>query len=278
MLLLIVTGLCLIAFGGNDCGLNRLHPSAITADSEYSSSYPVENLIDGSYSTYWYSGSGDTNDYVYIDFSNDVDIKHIMIREGTYAVHYISVSDPLNTKSYTNLDDTEDYKIYNFWFPEFITDRVRIYFSGSSGSYLTVSDVSFWGCNMTSTAPTAAPTVSPSQMPTNSTPTVEPTLYPSVSPTQVPTMSSVEPSISPTPIPTEKTVEPSISPTPIPTEKTIDSNDDFTIAIGVAELLGVVLFFLLGFVIFLCIKLHITKKKSQLLRLTQETHELKDNL
>jgi len=341
MLLFVVTGLFLITCGENDCGLNRLYPSGITA-SDTSTSANLGYLIDGKYSTEWTSTSG-AYVSVYFTFSTDVDIKHIMVREGTYYVDIIYVYDDITstTMSWTNYADTEDYKIYNFWFPEFITQRVRIYFSGSQTTRLTVSDVLFWGCNMTSTAPTAAPTVSPSQTPTNSTPTVEPTIYPSMSPTQVPTnmisiaptaiptlspsqmptnsrptveptmqpsvsptqvptnsyMSaqptvlptisptdmplepSTFPTVSPTRLPTISSVEPSISPTPIPTERIIDSNDDHIIAIGVAEFLGVVLFFLMVVVIFLCFKLHITmKSRPAKLQTMLETHELKDNL
>jgi hypothetical protein len=81
-------------------------------------------------------------------------------------------------------------------------------------------------------------------------------------------------------LPTISSVEPSISPTPIPTESIIDSNDDHIIAIGVVELLGVILFFLMVVVIFLCFKLHITRMKSRPAELQTmlETHELKDNL
>jgi len=343
MLLFVVTGLFLITGGENVCGLNRLYPSGITA-SDTSSSGDLEKLIDDNYGTEWYSTSGYSYVNVYFTFSTDVDIKHIMVREGTYYVDVIYVYDDITSTlmTMTNYADTEDYKIYNFWFPEFITQRVRIYFYGSQSSRLTVSDVSFWGCNMTSTAPTAAPTVSPSQTPTNSTPTVEPTIYPSLSPTQVPTnmisiaptaiptlspsqmptnstptveptmqpsvsptqvptnsyMSaqptvlptisptdmplepSTFPTVSPTRLPTISSVEPSISPTPIPTESIIDSNDDHIIAIGVVELLGVALFFLMVVVIFLCFKLHITRMKSRPAELLTmlETHELKDNL
>jgi len=92
--------LCLIAFGANSC-FHRLAPSGITADTEYSSSYPAENLIDDSYNTYWYSANGDTYDNVYIDFANDVDVKHITIREGTYWVRYIRVDDGITGQTMT---------------------------------------------------------------------------------------------------------------------------------------------------------------------------------
>jgi len=175
MLLLVVSGVILFASAGgdSDCGLDRLYPSAVTADSTMSSSYSAANLIDGRYNTYWFSQTNDLYDNVYFDFSNEVDIKHIWIMEGPNYVTAIYVLNRYNVYfGMTNSDDPEDYKFYNFWFPEFITDRVRIYFSGGQSTYLTIAEVSFWGCNMTSTEPTAIPTLSPSQMPTNSTPTV----------------------------------------------------------------------------------------------------------
>jgi len=213
--------LCLIAFGGNSC-FHRLYPSGITADTEYSSAYSVENLLDDNYATYWISANGDTYDSVYIDFANDVDVMHITIREGTNWISEIYIYDGITsqTMTYTESDDPEDYKIYNFWFSEFITRSVRIYFSGSQGNILTVSTISFWGCNMTITA---APTVSPTMMPTNSTPTVHPTILPSVSPSQMPTnyTPSVQPTISPTLSPAMRpTIQPTVSPTMMPTNST----------------------------------------------------------
>jgi len=311
--------LCLIAFGANSC-FDRLYPSGITADTEYSSTYPAENLIDDRYNTYWHSANGDVNDYVYIDFSNDVDIMHIMVREGTYYVTYIGVDDGITGQSmtYTNYDDVEDYKIWNFWFSEFITSRVRIYFYGSQSSFIRVSTISFWGCNMTITA---VPTISPTKMPTNSTPTVHPTILPSVSPSQMPTNSS--PSIQPTFLPTRSpsmppsilptsspsmspttTLVPSTSPTMTPTssllpttsptvpptwESTGSSNEgtvttgsdvDSFFTIGAVELLGVFVIILLITLVCMCVKHHQSMKKFESVNLIQmhETHDLPDKL
>jgi len=99
---------------------------------------------------------------------------------------------------------------------------------------VTMAEVSFWGCNMTSTAPTAmtcivptvVPTVSPSHGPSNSIVTVLPTM----SPTDMPTNSLTQSTL------------PTVSPTQFPT-RTKDSND--FIMIRVTELLGAVIFFLL---------------------------------
>jgi len=237
----LLVGFSLLAYGADDCGLQRLYPSGITSGTVYSSSYQVENLIDGSYSTYWYSQSGYTSDNVYVDFATQVDVKHIMIREGTYYTTYIQVRDG-NTGAvmdYTQSADTEDYKMYNFWFPKWITNRVRIYFSGSQGSYLTISTISFWGCNDTSTAPTVVPTISPTQTPTNNTPTVFPTNMPSQSPTQMPTNSTPStkptssPSVSPSQSPTHSisssptevpSIQPSLSPSMAPTPTLVPSS------------------------------------------------------
>jgi len=308
--------LCLLALGGNGC-FQRLYPSGITADTEYSSSYPVENLLDD-YNNYWYSANGDVSDNVYVDFSNEVDIQHIMIREGTYYVSAIYVYDASgSTKSYTHPYTGGDYKLHNFWFSEFITKQVRIYFSGSQGSFLTVSQILFWGCNNTITA---APTVSPTMMPTNSTPTIEPTTLPSVSPTQMPTNStpSVQPTMLPTVSPTKppsmqptlspsmaptSTLVPSSSPTMTPTSSllpttsptlyptgegttsnegavtTVPDGDSF-FTIGVAELLGVLIFILLAILIYVCIKQHKRNKVIQSVNLMsmQDTHDLPDKL
>jgi hypothetical protein len=57
MLLFVVTGLFLITCGENDCGLNRLYPSGITA-SDASTSADLENLIDDNYGTQWAGVSG----------------------------------------------------------------------------------------------------------------------------------------------------------------------------------------------------------------------------
>lgn len=215
----------LYALGENDCGLNRLYPSDIWADTEYSSSHTAEKLIDGRSDTYWYSANGDMYDNVYVEFSNLVDVKHIMIKEGTYYVQAIYVYDDTTggQMDYTNSDDPEDWKIYNFWFPKFVTSRVRVYFYGGEGSYITVSEISFWGCNVTSTSPTGLPTLSPTPMPTNATVTVLPTNMPSASPTHMPTyftpssQPTILPTVSPTHIPTDL---PSTSPTQIPTNST----------------------------------------------------------
>jgi len=299
--------LCLIAFGANSC-FQRLYPSGITADTEYSSYYSAENLLDDSYSTYWFSANGDTYDSVYIDFANDVDVMHITIREGGYWVGYIGVYDDITrqTMTYTESDDPEDFKIYNFWFSEFMTRRVRILFSGSEGNYLTVSTISFWGCNMTMTA---APTVSPTMMPTNSTPTVHPTILPSVSPSQMPTKysptmpptiqptsspsmsptSTLVPSSSPTMTPTSSLL-PTLSPTIPPTSESTGSIDEGTVTtapdrdpfftIGVIEVLGVLLSLLVVAVLYMCVKQHRSKKKFESVNLMQMqgTHDMPDKL
>lgn len=127
---------------------------------------------------------------------------------------------------------TLGYNHYDFWFHEFITDTVKIYFYGSQNNYLSVTEVSFWGCNMTSTAPTAIPTLSPSQIPTNSIQTVLPTVSPTDMPSNLLT----------------------VSPTQVPIG-TNDSNDHVIIAIKVTELLGgVIVLLLLAVVIFMCIQ------------------------
>merc|ERR1719334_2395316 len=220
--------------------------------------------------------------------------------------------------TYTKYDDPEDFKVWNFWFPEFITSRVMIQFYLSQGSYLTVSTISFWGCNMTITA---TPTVSPTMMPTNSTPTVHPTTLPSFSPSQMPTnfSPSVQPSISPTLSPTmppttlptvspsmspTSTVVPSSSPTITPTSSllpstsptlaptvestgTIDestvntaSKGDSFFPVGVTELLGVLLFLLIVTLICMCVKQRQSKKKYESVNLMQmqETHDMPDKL
>jgi len=210
-----------------------------------------------------------------------------------------------------------DYNLHNFWFSDFITSKVKIYFSSSEGSYLSVAQVSFWGCNITITA---APTVSPTMMPTNSTPTVEPTTLPSVSPTQMPTNStpSVQPTMLPTVSPTKppsmqptlspsmaptSTLVPSSSPTMTPTSSllpttsptlyptlesttsnegavtTVADGDSF-LSIGVAEFLGVLIFVLLIILIYVCIKQYKRSKVFQSANLMsmQGTHELQDKL
>jgi len=48
---------------------------SIMADTEYSSSYTVENLFDASITTYWCSAGGDTSDYVV--YFLEVDVEHI---------------------------------------------------------------------------------------------------------------------------------------------------------------------------------------------------------
>jgi len=288
--------LCFLALGGksgNGC-FQRLYPSSITADTEYSSSHPVENLLlDDNHQ--WYSRNGDTYDNVYIFFSSEVDIQHILIREGNWYVDTITVSDGDTgvQKTYTDAyaGSGINYRIHNFWFTDFIAKKVRILFSGSEGNYLRVAQISVWGCNITITA---APTVSPTMMPTNSTPTVEPTTLPSVSPTQMPTNStpSVQPTMLPTVSPTKplsmqptlspsmaptSTLVPSSSPTMTPTssllpttsptlyptwESTASNEGAVTtvkdresfLKIGVAEFLGVLIFVLLTILIYVCIK------------------------
>jgi len=210
----------------------------------------------------------------------------------------------------TRHGDSGDYKGYNFWFQNFITNRVKILFSGSEGNYLSVGEISFWGCNITITV---APTVSPTMMPTNSTPTVGPTTLPSVPPTQMPTNSSpsVQPTMLPTVSPTKppsmqptlspsmtptSTLVPSSSPTMTPTssllpttsptfyptwESTIVStevavttatNGDSFFTIGVADLLGVFIVVLLVIIIYVCVKQHKRNKVLSLLSL-QEKHD-----
>jgi len=314
--------LCFLALGGksgNGC-FQRLYPSGITADSQYSSSYPAENLLRDDTSE-WRSQSGDTYDNVYISFSSEVDIQHVMIWEGNYWVGYIYVYDDVSgvQKSHTDPYDGSgaDYRVYNLWFTDFITKRVRILFGGSEGNYLRVTQTAFWGCNLTITA---APTVSPTMMPTNSTPTVEPTTLPSVSPTQMPTNStpSVQPTMLPTVSPTKppsmqptlspsmaptSTLVPSSSPTMTPTSSllpttsptlyptlesttsnegavtTVPDGDSF-LKIGVAEFLGVLIFVLLIILIYVCIKQYKRSKVFQSANLMsmQETHEMQDKL
>jgi len=313
--------LCFLALGGksgNVC-LQRLYPSGITADTEYSSSYPVENVLRDDNSE-WLSRNGDTHDNVYISFSSEVDIQHIMIRDGDYYVNTITVYDGDSGawKGYTDpYNAASDFKIHNFWFTDFITKKVRIYFAGSEGNYLRVSQISVWGCNITITA---APTVSPTMMPTNSTPTVQPTTLPSVSPTQMPTNStpSVQPTMLPTVSPTkppsmQPTLSPSVaptstlvpsssptmtptssllpttSPTLYPTLESTSSNEgvvttvpdgDSFLKIGVAEFLGVLIFVLLIILIYVCIKQYRRSKVFQSANLMsmQETHEMQDKL
>lgn len=215
-------GIYIHALGDGDCGLDRLHPAAIRADTEYSSYYPVENLVDGNIGSYWQSQSGDTYDNVYLDFASTVDIKHIMIKEGYYVQRiYIYDATTGSQKSYIFCDSDTYQKVYNFWYHQWETEHIRIYFYGSQTSYLRIAEVSVWGCNVTNTTlPTAVPTVSPSQMPTNHTPTVMPTNLPSASPTELPTnailstLPTTIPSASPTDMPTTL---PTVSPTPIPT-------------------------------------------------------------
>merc|ERR1719427_1412275 len=157
-----------------------------------------------------------------------------MIREGAYYLNQIYVYDANSgaTMDYTQSADTDDYKMYNFWFPEWVTNRVRFYFYTAQGSFVTVSTVSFWGCNETSTVPTAVPTISPTNMPTNSTPTALPTITPSASPTELPTTSipsshpTTLPSASPSQLPTQSvtaspseppSIHPTLSPSAAPT-------------------------------------------------------------
>jgi len=106
-------GIYLHVLGGDDCGIDRLYPSGITADTEYSSSYPVENLIDGNRESYWFSGNGDTSDNVYLEFSHNVDIKHITVYEGTLYVSHIYIYDGNTgaTKAFSSSADAEDYKV-----------------------------------------------------------------------------------------------------------------------------------------------------------------------
>ena len=312
--------LCILALGDNGC-FQRLYPSGITADSQYSSSsgHSVQNVLRDNNDA-WYSQNGDKSDNVYIDFSNKVDIQHIMIREGHYWLDRINVYDGVSGSQKTHTDPyngATDYKVHNFWFSEFITKKVRIYFRGGEGNYITVSQISFWGCNITITA---APTVSPTMMPTNSTPTVEPTALPSVSPTQMPTNStpSVQPTMLPTVSPTKppsmqptlspsmaptSTIAPSSSPTMTPTssllpttsptlyptwESTTSNEDAVTTVpdgdsffkIGVAELLGVLIFVLLVILIYVCIKHYKRNKVFQAVNLMsmKQTHDLQDKL
>lgn len=256
MLLLLVSGLCHV-FGSNvvasDCG--PLNPSEITSDGFYYVN-TANRLDDGQTYSGWISAYGDMDDNVYITFSEVVRINHIMILEGSESLKTITVYNDYSAYQigYMYISDTLGSGTYHFWFPdrELNTDRVRIRFTGNGYKYVTVKELMFWGCKMTTPLPTASPTVSPSQMPTNTTPTTEPTMYPSVSPTQVPTNSTL-------------LTQPTTS---------TDSHDGFIIVIGVAVLLGVVVFFLLITVIFLCFKLRERQMKSKFANETLANGEL----
>jgi len=91
MLVFTLVSLCGLVFGGNDC-FHELYPSGVSADTEQVG-YNVQNVLDGRHDTYWLSNNGDTYDSVYIDFSNKVDIQHIMIREGSYWIAAITLYD-----------------------------------------------------------------------------------------------------------------------------------------------------------------------------------------
>lgn len=253
-------GIYLHALGGGDCGLDRLYPSGITSDTEYSSTYSAANLLDGMSNTFWRSSNGDVYDNVYLEFSNNVDIKHIMVQEGAYYTLTIFIYDD-NTgvmKSYQNSDDVENFKVYNFWFSKWVTDKIKIYFASSEGSYLNIMTVSVWGCNATSTLPTAVPTVSPSQMPTNHTPTVMPTNLPSASPTDMPTT-----------LPDDGI-----------TDATTPTDGDSFISIEVLVTLIVLIFVLALSVIYLVFKLRRAKGEVRSLNVLamQETHLQKEQL
>jgi len=278
-MLLVVSGVFLLGVGGTDCVPYHLYPSGITANSEFSSSYSVDNLNDGRWSTEWATEVGEDYGEVYFDFFNDVDIKHLWMMEGNWYLRDVYVLNSVNITQasvYYN-NDPRDYKFYNLWFQEFITDRVTMRFNGTEGNKVTVSEVSFWGCNYTSTAPssriptispthrpTVVPTVSPmspSQMPTI---TVVPTVAPTVSPSQMPTnsISTILPTMSPRDMPTDSltpTTLPTMSPTQMPIGSYV-SSEKCIIANRVTDLLAVVVFAIVVAVTFMGFQLYRERK------------------
>jgi len=239
-MLLVVCGVFLLAVGSTDCDPFLLDPSKIWVSSIYDSRFPVDNLLDGRWDTMWAS-KADTNwGKVFIDYPNYVDIKYVWIMEGNhYAIDIYVLNRRAGGKQIAHAnkdDDTRNYKFYNFWFEEFITDQITIEFEGGEINRVHVSEVEVWGCNYASTEPTAIPTLptnsptiiptaSPSQMPTNLARTVAPTSVPTVSPSQMPTNLTIVaptsvPTLSPSQMPTNSTltVLPTMSPTDIPTD------------------------------------------------------------
>jgi len=280
MIVFIFAGLCLLALAGNDC-CNRLYPTGITADSVLNSNYPPENLLDDNQGTHWISANGDSYCYVYIDFANDVEIMHILVLEMHEYAQQIRVYDGISgaLKTLTNNEELENWKIYNFHFTDFVTSKVNILFSGSFSKQTRarVSTISFWGRNMTTTTPTTVPTVSLT-LPTNSTTTVAPTMYPTVSPTPTEIV-GLFPSLPPT-------MQPTVSPSTAPTSTLLPSSSptitysdhDAIFSIGVAEFLGVAVFFLIVGMIFLCFKLRKREEVYQANLKMGEMHDLPDRL
>jgi len=235
-MLLVVCGVFLLAVGSTDCDPFLLEHSGVATSSTQpsgSNEWTVHNLFDGRYDTKWASKEGSKWGKVWIYYPYYVDIKYIWIMEANHYLKNISVlnrrAGGIDEVAHANWDgDTRTYKFYNFWFKEFITDWITIYFKEGELEWVHVSEVEVWGCNYISTQPTAqptnsptrpptvVPTMSPSQMPTNLT-IVAPTSVPTVSPSQMPTNSTptILPTMSPTDIPTDS-MTPSILPTMSP--------------------------------------------------------------
>jgi len=282
----VVSGVFLLSVGGTDCVPYHLYPSGITADSEFSSNYSVDNLNDGRFNTVWATKAGEDYGKVYFDFFNHVEIKHLWMMECGWDLRDVYVLNSVNiTQAWDNYARVG--KFYYLWFQEFITDRATLHFNVSEGSNVNMSEVSFWGCNYTTTVPTAIPTQLPSRMPTNSptnrstvaptsfpsqmptSPTVVPTMFPTMSPSQMPTnsISTVLPTMFPTDMPTDSlspSTLPTMSPTPLPIENLASSD---TCIARVTDLLGVLVFVIVVAVVFLGFQLYrknkITKQNAE---------------
>jgi len=211
----------------------------------------LKNLIDGSWSSYWYAdNAGGENVYFY--FESEVQVKWILVQRYYASATYFNVYDAGGAtiaREYFG-DNTERWDTATVRFNDEYTDMLLFYFYYSSNVHITRVEV--YGCYNTSTPtlspttpvptdvptlfptlsptlaplttipseiPTALPTTAPSVSPSIANPSPYPSTTPSSSPTQLPSVQSVIPSPSPTLSPTImiSTNHPSVGPSPSPT-------------------------------------------------------------
>jgi len=216
-----------------------LTPNELSGTVYHGTYYQLSNLLDGSYSTYWMSSSGQWQN-MYFYFSEEVSVEWIYVQRYDDDATQIYIYDDGNRViSHTYFgDQSERYASITLTFDDLHTSSLRFYIYSQWYSYVRLSRVDVYGCYNTSTPtvspttvePTEGPSVLPTISPTLAPVTTIPSRTPSVSPTSAPTVSpsegnpssypSAAPTLSPTVTPTIKSVSPSQHPTAAPTSVT----------------------------------------------------------
>jgi len=190
-----------------------LIPERLEGDTTHGT---VDNLLDGSYGTYW---RGDTTggEYVYFYYPSEVEVKWIYVQKWDDDATNFEVYVGERAIAYGNLGDaTEKFASVTLLFNDVYTDTLRFYFYRES-AVVAIARAEVHGCYTSS-------------MPVLSYP---PSISPTSSPTMSPTVSSMPvlsypPSISPTSSPT-------VSPTVVHTD-----NNSFQVKLGAIELFSIV--------------------------------------